>query len=401
MTRSFSPLTARIAGRGSDAWTLHFDAVAAAARGEDVVVLSVGDPEFDTPRSIAQAAVAALESGDTHYADIPGRPPLRRAVARRHAERIGRPVAPEEVIICAGAQNALYIAAACLLGPGDHVLVLEPAYVTYPATLGASGAEVTYVPMTPESGFRLDAAALEAAVPPRTRAILFCNPNNPTGVVMRPDEIEALLAFARRHDLWVVTDEVYAELVFEGDFTPAAALDRDERVVTIGSLSKSHAMTGWRCGWIAGPKSLVAHADRLSMAMFYGLPGFIQEGALAALEEGPAVPAAMRETYRRRRDLVARILEGTPGLAFHVPQSGMFMMLDVSGTGLTGGAFAHSLFSAQRVSVLDGATFGAVARDFVRVSFAPGEAMLIEGTQRIRAHATALVEGAAPLALAG
>ncbi|MEJ1936501.1 pyridoxal phosphate-dependent aminotransferase, partial [Nostoc sp. NIES-2111] len=329
--------------------------------------------------------------GDSHYTTMQGREKLRQAVADRHARRTGEELGPENVMICSGAQNALYFTAACLVGQGDHVVVLEPAYVTYHATFSAAGAEVSYVAMPRESGFRLDAAALEAAIRPETKVILFANPNNPTGVMLREDEVAAIAAIAERHDLWIVADEVYGDLVFEGSFVSMASAPAARgRTVTISSLSKSHAMTGWRLGWLTGPRPLVEHCERLNTAMLYGLPGFIQEGAYAALTLGDEVPDEMAAIYRQRRDVVLEGLRGINGLSCMRPQAGMFMMVDVAGTGLDGQRFMEGLYEQTGVSVLAGGAFGPPSKDCVRVSFAASEAQLAEGCKRIRAFVAGL-----------
>jgi len=291
----YSSLVDRMVGPGAAAWDIHYAAVAAQRAGEDAIVLSVGDPDFATPAFITDAAVASLQAGDTHYSDVAGRPELRQAIADLYRRRFDLQVGADSVIVLAGAQNALFAAALCLLEAGDEVIVFDPVYVTYEATLKATGAKLVAVPTPADNGFRLDAAALEAAITPRTRAIFFANPNNPTGVVMRPDELRAIAAVAERHDLWVVVDEVYEALTFEQPHQSFAALPgMAARTLSLGSLSKSHAMTGWRAGWIVAEPKLVGHIENLALNMLYGLPGFVQEAALAAVRRHDEVAAGMR-----------------------------------------------------------------------------------------------------------
>ena len=381
----FSSRVDRITGEGAAAWEIHSAAIAAKRGGADVIVLSIGDPDFATPAPIVDRAVDALRSGDTHYTDIPGRPALRAAIARDHFERGGIEAAPENVIVLAGAQNALFSASLCLFAPGDEVIVLEPMYVTYEATLRVSGANIVLVPPRPESGFRPDIEAVASAVTPRTRAIVFASPNNPSGVVMSEAELDAIAEIARRHDLWVISDEVYAALTFDAPHRSIAALPgMAERTATIGSLSKAQAMTGWRCGWIIGPPELVRHVEKLSLCMLYGLPGFVQEGAIVALGEARGEMDAMREIYRRRRDLVHEKLAQVPELRVARPQAGMFLMLDIRGAGLSSNEFAWGLLRGEGVSVLDATAFGSSAAGFVRLSFSLGEEQLVEGCARIR-----------------
>ncbi|MCP1645860.1 polar amino acid transport system ATP-binding protein/arginine:pyruvate transaminase [Pseudomonas citronellolis] len=387
----YSSLVDRMVGPGAAAWDIHYAAVAAQRAGEDAIVLSVGDPDFATPAFITDAAVASLQAGDTHYSDVAGRPELRQAIADLYRRRFDLQVGADNVIVLAGAQNALFAAALCLLEAGDEVIVFDPVYVTYEATLKATGAKLVAVPTPADNGFRLDAAALEAAVTPRTRAIFFANPNNPTGVVMRPDELRAIAAVAERHDLWVVVDEVYEALTFEQPHQSFAALPgMAARTLSLGSLSKSHAMTGWRAGWIVAEPKLVGHIENLALNMLYGLPGFVQEAALAAVRRHDEVAAGMREVYRRRRDLVLRQLARSPRLKVLSPEAGMFVMVDVRGTGLSSLDFAWQLFRARGVSVLDAAAFGPQADGFVRLSFTLADETLAEACERILAFVESL-----------
>ncbi len=388
----FSSLVGRIDAPGAAAWHIHHEARQAQARGEDVIVLSVGDPDFPTPEAIVRRAVAALEAGDTHYTDIPGKPALRQAIADLATRHSGQPVSAANVTVVAGAQNGLFAASLCIFEPGDEAIVLEPMYVTYEATLAAAGAKLVTVPSPASSGFRLNVPALRAAVSGRTKAIVFANPNNPTGVVLTKAELAAIAELAISHDLWVIVDEVYESLVFDGQHVPLRALPgMAERTVTIGSLSKSHAMTGWRVGWVLGSTDLATHLESLALNMFYGLPGFVQEGALEAVLDYEDTTGAMRDVYRRRRDLVVGLLSGCPGVAALSPQSGMFVLLDIRATGLTSLDFAWTLLRKAGVSLLDAAAFGACAEGFVRLSFTAGEPELAEACARIRRFAGTLM----------
>ncbi|KAA0943531.1 aminotransferase class I/II-fold pyridoxal phosphate-dependent enzyme [Pseudomonas sp. ANT_H14] len=389
----FSPFVERIAGQGVAAWDIHHAAFQASSKGEDIIILSVGDPDFSTPAFITDTAINALRQGDTHYTEIPGRPALRDAIAARYSQSLARPVSAENVITVAGAQNALFVTSLCLLQPGDEVVVLDPMYVTYEATLKASGATLVRVPCSAETGFRLDAQLLAAAITPRTRAIFFSNPNNPTGVVLNRDELQSIADLAIKHDLWVVVDEVYESLVFEGEYHSLAAVKgMAERCIVIGSLSKSHAMTGWRIGWIIAEPTMVAHAETLVLSMFYGLPGFVMEAATAAVLAHDEVTGGMREIYLRRRDLVVAGLSGCPGIKVQTPQAGMFVLVDVRDTGLSSLDFAWRLFREAGVSVLDAAAFGEPAQGFVRLSFTLGEVRLAEACVRISGFVAKLAQ---------
>lgn len=387
----FSPFVERVSGQGVAAWDIHHAASDAQRNGEDVIILSVGDPDFATPEFITEAAVSALRGGDTHYTDIAGRPDLRQAIADRYAARLGRTLGHESVITVAGAQNALFVASMCLLQAGDEVIVLDPMYVTYEATLKASGASLVRVACDAADGFRPNTEALRAAVTERTRAIFLSNPNNPTGVVLGGDELQAIADIAIAHDLWVVVDEVYESLCYERESVSLASLPgMDTHCVVIGSLSKSHAMTGWRFGWLVADPVLIRHAETLALSMLYGLPGFVMEGALAAVRAHDDVTRGMRETYRARRDLVVDSLSACPELSVLKPDAGMFVLVDVRGTGLGSLDFAWRLFREAGVSVLDAAAFGAPAEGFVRLSFTLADAQLLEACERIKRFVASL-----------
>jgi arginine:pyruvate transaminase len=379
----YSPLVKRIAGEGADAWLIHYTAREALERGEEVILLSVGDPDLDTPAPVVERAIERMRAGDTHYTPAAGRQHLRAAIAAAHRARTGQSVDTDNVIFLAGAQNALFVASLCIAGPGDEVIALEPLYPSYPATLEVSGARMVRVAATAAQGFRVDLAALEAAITPRTRALFFATPNNPSGVILSAADLAVIGDLARRHSLWVVADEVYAGLA-PGGRVPGLAAELPEQVVTISSLSKSHAMPGWRAGWLVGPTQLVIHAEAMAQCMLFGLPGFIQEAAVTALSVADAAESRVREYCALRRDFLRAGLDGIRGLKCLIPDAGMFLLLDVRGTGLSGYDFMCELYRTERVSVLDGGAFGRETSGFVRVCFATDEALLRQAIVRIR-----------------
>jgi arginine:pyruvate transaminase len=385
----FSPLVDRVKGESVAAWTIHYQARQAQLRGEDVIVLSIGDPDLETPAPVLERAIDSLRAGDIRYTPAAGRLSLREAIARAHTRRTGQEVVADNVIFLSGAQNALFAASLCVAGPGDEVLALEPLYPSYPATIRASGAQLVRVPAPAAGGFRPDLNQLEAAIKPQTRALFFATPNNPSGVILNEKELAAIGELARRHSLWIVADEVYAGLAPDGS-VPGLAAAIPEQVVTVSSLSKSHSMPGLRAGWLVGPKALVKHAESLSMCMLFGLPGFIQEAALTALQGSNAPELRVRELCTARRDLLLKGLEGVRGLRCSVPDAGMFTLIDVRASGLSGYDFMSGLFKSERVSVIDGGAFGEGTRGFVRLCFATDEDTLREAILRIRRYAGTL-----------
>ncbi len=386
----FSSLTERIKGDAADAWDLHYAAKQAKADGEDVIVLSVGDPDFATPRGIVDAALRAIDEGDTHYTTIVGHASLRAAIAERHRRLSGQVKSPDNVITTSGAQNALFACAQCLLDVGDEAIVLQPMYVTYEAIVRAPGATLVPVVLDAADGFRLAPGALEAAVSERTRAIFYASPSNPTGIALGREELGYVADVAQRHDLWVVADEVYADFVFAGEFHPAAAEPGlDGRLVTIGSMSKAYAMSGWRVGWAIAPDAMIENLDKLALCMLYGLPGFIQQAAQYALENCQADLERMRDTYRRRLELMYAAF-AEMGLRPLMPEAGMFMLVDVRPIGLAVPEFARRLYAETGVSVLDATAFGPSAAGHVRVSATVGDAELDDALERIRGFVAGL-----------
>ncbi|AZL74256.1 pyridoxal phosphate-dependent aminotransferase [Pseudomonas sichuanensis] len=389
----FSSLTQRIAGDGAAAWEIHYRALAMLEQGRDVLLLSVGDPDFDTPAPIVQAAMDSLQAGNTHYADVRGKRSLREAIARRHQQRSGQAVTADQVTVLAGAQCALFCVAQCVLEPGDEVIVAEPMYVTYEAVFGACGAKVVPVPVRPEHGFRVQPEDVAARITPRTRALALNSPHNPSGASLPRSTWEALAELCIAHDLWLISDEVYSELLFDGEhISPGSLPGMAERTATLNSLSKSHAMTGWRVGWVVGSPALAGHLENLALCMLYGSPDFIQDAAVAALEQPLPELEAMREAYRQRRDLVCACLADCPGVRALKPDGGMFVMVDIRETGLSAQEFSNRLLDLHGVSVLAGEAFGPSAAGHIRLGLVLGAEPLREACRRIVLCAGELME---------
>ncbi len=380
----FASFVDSLGGDGAEAWAILTESREAQARGEDVIILSIGDPDFETPTFVVDTAIEALRAGDTHYTELEGRSTLRSAIANKMSLTSGVEIGSDRVTVLAGTQNAFYSVCRCLFGQGDEVIVLDPAYVTYEAAIASTGATQVRVRQPVESGFRPDVDVLAASITSTTRGIVFSNPSNPTGVTLNNDELNAIADIAIQNDLWVVADEVYSDLVFDGVYRSIAGVHGMlERTVTVSGVSKSYAMTGWRCGWAVGPPALTSHLRRMALITLYGLPGFVMEAANVALREGSEEVELARETYRRRRDLVLEILAEARNLPTLVPEAGMFLMADVRAHNDDANLFAWDLYRSTGVSVLDAGAFGATSRGWVRISYGIDEVQLTEACRRI------------------
>jgi arginine:pyruvate transaminase len=380
----FAERTHAIATRGSTAWAVSDRAAAMAAAGADVIQLTVGDVDIDTPPHVVAAARRSLDQGRTHYSPIAGEANLRGAIADRANRRHGTGATADQVVIFPGAQCALFSSMQCLAGPGDEVVLLEPIYATYEAVVGAAGA--TPVPVSVRCGdrFSLDIDRIERAFSPRTRAVLLNTPNNPGGFVLDAGEVLQLAELCARHGAWLVSDEVYAELTFERPHvSPASVVTFGARLVVVDSLSKSHAMTGWRLGWAIGPVDLAQHLGALAQAQLFGSPPFVQDAAVAALTGPQDICASLRELYRERRDALLEGLSACAMLRPFRPEGGMFVLIDISRTGLAANEFANRLLDEAAVAVVPGQAFGESVADCVRLGLTQPVGRLREACGRI------------------
>ena len=380
----YAPIVDRLANEGARAWEVHSRAMEYRRQGRDIIVLSIGDPDFDTPQAIVDACVAALQRGDTHYSYIDGSPGLRAAVAAYHERNTGQKVTAENVSLTLGAQGGLYGAAACTAGPGDEIIVPQPVYVTYESVVNATGAKMVYVPLRSERDFHLDPTDVEAAVTPRTRSIMINTPHNPTGAAYRRQDLEHLGDVCKANDLWLISDEVYSRTLFDGrsHVCPATIEGMAERTIVVDSLSKSHAMTGWRVGWVVGPTELRGHLYRLGLALHYGLPTFIQSSIEVAFTDEFPETDMMLAHYQERRDLILERLKNVPLIRVIKPEGSCFMMIDIRDTGLTSQEFSFRLLEEAGVSMLAGEGFGPSGTGFLRISLTAPTAEVAEACDR-------------------
>ena len=384
MAERFSDLTRRIVGRTTDAWSIYHQAIHRSEAGDDIINLAVGDPDLATPDLIRDRALAAIDEGHTHYEEPAGNSRLREVIAGFQSDLSGQSLKPENICVLSGGQNALFAAAMCIFDAGDEVLTSDPCYVTYEGVIRSAGAVMVQVPLNVANDFRLDLEAFEAAVTPRTRGLIVNFPNNPTGAGITREEAAGLVAFARKHDLWILSDEVYGTLTFDGEFvSPTHMADGYDKIAVINSMSKSHAMTGWRIGWLAAPADLVGHVTNLSSCMIFGCASFTQQAAITALTEGLGEIEAARLLYKARRDYICGQLEAISGLDVFRPVAGMFVMMDIAASGLSPNDFAQRLLDEYNVAVLPGAAFGDSLKSHLRLSLVADEHTLAQAAHRV------------------
>jgi len=353
----------------SDAWAVHDAAFKMLRAGKDVIIATIGDPDFDTPDAIVEETIASLHRGETHYTTVGGIRELRDAIQKTESKRLGRDVPLENIVCVQGAQNGLYAVMQAIVDPGDDVLSIDPAYPTFPAVIGGAGGNMVRVPLAEQQDgqFRFDIETAERAVTDKTTAFLFNFPHNPTGASLNQEEAESVIAFCRRHKIWLICDEVYADLTFDAPYVSPLSLPGAEEVaISVRSMSKSHAMSGWRVGWILAPAVYAEHVQNCANAMLFGGAEFIQRGAAVGL--GLDIDEGMRAAYQKRRDILVDRISVSPHVRIVRPESGIFALLDVRPTGLSDGEFAWKLLKEKYVSVLPAASFSDLTKGFVRIS---------------------------------
>jgi len=388
---------AHMVGSGDDGWGIYYRTRELTAQGVAVVNLTIGEHDVRTDRRILEAMHGSALSGQTGYAFGPGKRELREAIARRVSERSGTPASWENVVITPGGQAALFASHMVLLAQGDTGLFIDPHYATYPGTIRATGAEAVAVPARSDRDFQPEAEAIDAAAAAgAARTLLVNTPNNPTGVVYARATLEALAEVVRARDLWLISDEVYDTQVWEGEHvSPRSLPGMAERTIVVGSMSKSHAMTGSRLGWIVAPAEVAQAVTALATNTTYGVPAFIQDAALHALAMGAGFEAEIAAPFRRRRDIARAALAGQNAVRLIPAQGAMYVMLDIRATGLSGTAFAERLLEAERIAVMPGESFGAAAAGHVRVATTVADDAFGAALRRIAAFAAPLAGGRA------
>ncbi len=363
------------------------------AAGVDVISFSLGEPDFPTPSNVREAAKLAIDQGHTRYTKVRGVPPLLEAIAKDANARRGTSYGPSEVVVSVGAKHALFNLSLALYEPGDEVLIPTPYWVSYPEQVLLAGATPRFVETTEASGFRLTPEALEGALGPRTKALILCTPSNPTGAAYDRASLEALAAVLRRHDCWILVDEIYGQLVYDGFEQVSLATvapDLRERIVIIDGVSKSHAMTGWRIGWMLCPAALASACEMVQSQATSNPSAIAQRAALAAVTGDRAALGEMIEEFAARRRLMVEGLRAIAGIQCRMPEGAFYAFPSIEGLlGKRAGeepleddlAVSSFFLEQARCAVVPGSAFGAPG--FVRLSYATSQAQIREGLARL------------------
>lgn len=376
-----------ITAGSSDGWDVFYRAKRMVAAGEHVTELTIGEHDSKTHPSIIDAMNVSVRAGNTGYAPVPGSSDLREAVAKRVESRTGVRTTPDNVIITIGGQAALFAAHLALLDHEDTGLYMDPYYITYPGIIRSLGANARPVPTHSRHNFEPQRTDLEAAAK-GAKSLLINSPNNPTGAVYSAQTLEMIAQICCTNDIALISDEVYDTQVWSGKhISPRSIEGMAERTLVIGSMSKSHAMTGWRLGWIIGPQEVIARVLDLSTVNTYGVAGFIQDAATFALINCDAVEAEVSAVFRNRLKLAQKILKGENDIRLIPAEGAMYLMLDIRATGLSGEEFANQLLDETRIAVMPGESFGSSAAGHIRVAMTIADDKFADAVTRLIAFA--------------
>jgi aspartate aminotransferase len=356
------------------------------AEGCSVVDLSGGDPDFATAPHVTQVAVEALQSGFTHYTPSRGIPELLQAIAHKLETENGVVFNPKsEILVTPGAKQALFVATQALLNPGDQAILFDPCWVSYAPCVELAGATPVYVAMNTRTTAADLKSGLKRAITPRTSLIILNTPNNPTGQVWTQAHLQVMVEAAQAHDLWVLSDEIYEAIIYDGaqHISIASLPGMLKRTMILNGLSKSHAMTGWRLGYVAGPEPLIREMLKIHQHSSTCAASFVQKAAVAALEGSSEYTRHMVHRYKSRRDELATRLNVIPGVQCDLPQGAFYAFPNIAGTGLSSIEFTDRLLAAEAVAVTPGNAFGAGGEGHVRLSFANSDDILHDGARRI------------------
>lgn len=364
------------------------------AQGRDVVHLQLGEPDFATPENIVNAAVEALRSGWTHYGPAAGDPELRASIADYIERSRGARYRPEQVIVTPGGKPIMFYLMLAVLDEGDEAIYPDPGFPIYRSMIEFSGARAVPAPLREENQFRLDVDELAGLITQRTRLLILNSPANPTGGVLGREELETIADLAVRHDLVVLADEIYSELIYEGEHVSIATFPgMAERTVILDGFSKSYAMTGWRLGYGLFPEPLVEPVTTLMVNSNSCTNVATQRAGIEALTGPQDSVAAFREAFRRRRQLIVDGLNAIPGISCVMPAGAFYAFPNVSSFGMTSDEFEQRLLNEFGVAAVSGTSFGAAGEGYLRISYATSEDNLREALDRIRQAAEAWGRG--------
>jgi len=363
------------------------------AKGIDVISLSLGEPDFNTPGYIKEAAKKAIDENYSKYPPVPGYNDLREAICRKFKDENGINYTPDQIIVSAGGKHSLINVILALVNPGDEVIILAPYWVSYYDQVLLAEGKPVIVGASLGNDFKVKPDQLEAAITPRTRMIIFNSPSNPTGMVYTRGEMEAIARVVQKHQgVFIMSDEVYEHILFEGEHVSMASFDFIyNRVITVNAVSKAYAMTGWRIGYIGAPKWIVSACDKLQGQFTSGVSSIAQRAALAALSQSDDSRRMMRDAFLRRRDLICNLLNEIEGLKVRIPQGAFYVLPDISyylgksdgdKTIKTSDDLALWLLENAQVAVVGGDAFG--APDCIRISYANSDDLLAEAVKRIK-----------------
>lgn len=356
-----------------------------AAGMEGVISLGVGEPDFVTSWSVREAAILSLEQGYTSYTANAGLLELREEIANYMEDNFDVSYSPNsEIIVTVGASQALDIALRAIVDPGDEIIVVEPCFVSYAPLVALAGGKPVTVHTNEENDFKLSAIELEQSITNRTKAIILCSPNNPTGTMLNKEDLEAIATVAEKYDLLVLADEIYAELSYDEKFVSFAAIEgMRKRTILISGFSKGFAMTGWRLGFVCAPEEISQAMLKIHQYAMMCASTMAQFAALEALKHGRDDVIEMRKSYRRRRNYFVQSLNDI-GLECHIPGGAFYAFPSIKSTGLTSEQFAEKLLIEEKVAVVPGAVFGESGEGYIRCSYASSMEQLQESIKRIK-----------------
>jgi aspartate aminotransferase len=357
-------------------------------QGKDILHFELGDPDFDTPENIVQAAFDALKNGETHYAPSSGLSELREAAADVTLKSRGFRPDINQLLVCPGANVMLYYAAACVANPGDEVIVPDPGFVSYFSILKFLGIKCVRVPLYEKNEFRLNPDDVQKAITEKTRMIIMNSPSNPTGAVMTEDEVRRMYEIAKKNDVYLLSDEIYARMVFKDantdHYSPSRYDHCKERTIIVNGFSKSYAMTGWRLGVMTGPSDLIAKMGLLLETTTSCVSPFIQRAGLEALKGSQELIVNMVEEFRKRRDVMVEGLNSIPGITCLKPKGAFYLFPNIKGTGMKDEEFAEFMLNKAGVALAPGSIFGDHSNDYVRLCYANSMENIKKGIDRIR-----------------